>query len=479
MAAKLPQPNTRESIADGQGKPTATYVKFINRLVAAIQSQLDGLQSALDSITGLEGSAANLAQNKADKTTRVDTAGSLIGGGDLSTDHQLALLNDSESPGASYVYGTNGSGTKGWFPGSGYGSGGTVTSVALSLPAAVFDVAGSPITGAGTFTVTLDTQSANTVFSGPTTGSPATPTFRALVAADIPSLPVSKLLQSGASTNDVLTWNGSAWVPATPAAAGQSGIQFEDEGSNLGTSGTVTEVDFVGSGVTATRASNKVTVTIPGGGSVAVVTDSTTSRTAALTDADKLIEFTNAAATTYTIPPQSSVAWAADTVLYAAQGNTGQVTFVAGSGVTIETPDSLKSRAQESIIGVKRMAADRWEAFGDLELFATAASVYGRSASTNGAPGLITAGSDGVFLGRSSGALSFFAVTDALLSTSDITTNNVSTTKHGFAPKLPGVATQYLDGTGNYSTPAGGGGGGTGTTLGKAIVLPMIATFTC
>lgn len=41
-------------------------------------------------------------------------------------------------------------------------------------------------------------------------------------------------------------------------------IQFQDEGSNLGTEGTVEELDFVGSGVTATRAGNKVTVTING-----------------------------------------------------------------------------------------------------------------------------------------------------------------------------------------------------------------------
>ncbi len=47
---------------------------------------------------------------------------------------------------------------------------------------------------------------------------------------------------------------------------------------------------------------------------------------------------------------------------------------------------------------------------------------------------------------------------DANLSTSDITTNNVSITKHGFTPKAPNVATQYLDGTGAWSTPAGAGG---------------------
>jgi hypothetical protein len=50
-------------------------------------------------------------------------------------------------------------------------------------------------------------------------------------------------------------------------------------------------------------------------------------------------------------------------------------------------------------------------------------------------------------------------VKDSDLSTSDVTTNNVTTAKHGFAPKAPNDATKYLDGTGAYSTPAGGSGG--------------------
>lgn len=47
--------------------------------------------------------------------------------------------------------------------------------------------------------------------------------------------------------------------------------------------------------------------------------------------------------------------------------------------------------------------------------------------------------------------------TDATLSTSDITTNNASTSKHGFLKKLSNVATEYMDGTGAWSVPAGGG----------------------
>jgi hypothetical protein len=40
--------------------------------------------------------------------------------------------------------------------------------------------------GVATITTGLDTQAANTIFAGPTTGSSATPTFRALVPADLP-----------------------------------------------------------------------------------------------------------------------------------------------------------------------------------------------------------------------------------------------------------------------------------------------------
>lgn len=43
-------------------------------------------------------------------------------------------------------------------------------------------------------------------------------------------------------------------------------IQFEDEGVDLGTQGSVEEIDFVGAGVTVSRVDNTLTVTIPGGG---------------------------------------------------------------------------------------------------------------------------------------------------------------------------------------------------------------------
>lgn len=69
---------------------------------------------------------------------------------------------------------------------------GTVTSVALTVPS-ILSVAGSPITSSGTLAVTLATQTANLVFASPGSGGAATPTFRALVTADLPATSAGNL----------------------------------------------------------------------------------------------------------------------------------------------------------------------------------------------------------------------------------------------------------------------------------------------
>jgi len=50
-------------------------------------------------------------------------------------------------------------------------------------------------------------------------------------------------------------------------------------------------------------------------------------------------------------------------------------------------------------------------------------------------------------------------VKDSDLSISDIATNNSTTSKHGFLKKLSNVGTEYMDGTGNWSVPTGTSGG--------------------
>jgi hypothetical protein len=48
-------------------------------------------------------------------TRKVKTAGSLTGGGDLSVDRTLQLVNDVGAPGNFFYYGTNGGGAKGFY----------------------------------------------------------------------------------------------------------------------------------------------------------------------------------------------------------------------------------------------------------------------------------------------------------------------------------------------------------------------------
>jgi hypothetical protein len=63
---------------------------------------------------------------------------------------------------------------------------GTVTSVGLTMPAE-FTVSGSPVGTSGTLAVAKANEAINTVWAGPPSGPSAPPTFRNLVAADIPA----------------------------------------------------------------------------------------------------------------------------------------------------------------------------------------------------------------------------------------------------------------------------------------------------
>lgn len=97
------------------------------------------------------------------------------------------------------------------------GGSGSVTSVGLSLPAE-FSIAGSPITTTGTLAVTKANENANTVWSGPATGAPAQPAFRALVAADLPggSGTVSSVALTATVPTDIIT-AGVVGSPVTTA----------------------------------------------------------------------------------------------------------------------------------------------------------------------------------------------------------------------------------------------------------------------
>jgi len=78
---------------------------------------------------------------------------------------------------------------------------GTVTSVGMTGDGIIFSpaVPGSPTTSSGTLAPQLLTQTANKVLAGPGSGPAATPTFRALTAADLPATISSNTTGSAAT----------------------------------------------------------------------------------------------------------------------------------------------------------------------------------------------------------------------------------------------------------------------------------------
>lgn len=86
----------------------------------------------------------------------------------------------------SILYRDNGSAWQSIEGAGGGGGSGTVTSVDMTVPSEI-TLAGNPITSSGTLALSWASETQNRVFASPN-GSSGTPSFRALVAADIPSL---------------------------------------------------------------------------------------------------------------------------------------------------------------------------------------------------------------------------------------------------------------------------------------------------
>lgn len=84
-------------------------------------------------------------------------------------------------------------------------------------------------------------------------------------------------------------------------------------------------------------------------------------------DSGKLIQTTSGSATTLTVQPASLVAVEQFSQIHVLQWGAGQVTIAEGAGVSIETPETLKSAKQFSIMTLLNIDTDSWLLTGYLE----------------------------------------------------------------------------------------------------------------
>lgn len=162
-------------------------------------------------------------------------------------------------------------------PGSGAGTG-SVTSVGVALPN-IFTVTGSPVTTSGTITATLASQTAKFVLAAPNAAN-GVPTFRALVASDIPTLaPLASPTFTGVPAGPTAAANTNTTQLATTAfVIGQaaSTTPVANGTAAVGTSLTYARADHVHPTDTTRAPLASPTFTgVPAGPTAAVNTNTT------------------------------------------------------------------------------------------------------------------------------------------------------------------------------------------------------------
>ena len=234
-----------------------------------------------------------------------------------------------------------------------------VPTISISLTAPdLFTVTGSPANASGTLDFEWNTVLANKVLSGPSTGSAAIPTFRSLVADDIPTLESTKISDFNEAVSDAVggmvtsnTENGisvtyddsdntldfdvadfsitlTGDVTGSGTVTNLANVSFEAtvvNDSHTHTTSTLTGIqEFV-----EDTASTMITAATHDGISVAYTDNSTGAGTLAFTNTDK--GSSQNIFKTIAVTGQTSVA--ADT-------NTDTLTLAGSTGLTITTDDT-------------------------------------------------------------------------------------------------------------------------------------------
>jgi hypothetical protein len=96
-----------------------------------------------------------------------------------------------------------------------------------------------------------------------------------------------------------------------------------------------------------------------------VVSKTATAQTSLLADAGQYLRFTNTSASTYTVAPQASVAWADNTEIHIRRAANANLTLAAGSGVTLNAPSGGSLVMTDRMtVTLKRIASNVWDVIG-------------------------------------------------------------------------------------------------------------------
>jgi hypothetical protein len=172
-------------------------------------------------------------------------------------------------------------------------------------------------------------------------------------------------------TNSTWYYDGAAWV-ASGASGDVTGVTAGTGISVTDPTGPVPTVSIntaVTADLTTAQTLTNKTLTAPVI-NLSLNAQTGTTYTFVLGDNGKLVTASNASAQTYTIPLNSSVAYAVGAQINVIQIGAGQVTIVGAGGVTVAsnaaTSSTPKCRNQYAAATCIKVATDTWYVIGDI-----------------------------------------------------------------------------------------------------------------
>jgi len=401
-----------------------------------------------------------------------------------------------------------------WLQSGGSGNG-SVSSVAMSAPS-VFNVGGSPITNSGTLALSFAGGQTQNLFLATPNGASGPLGLRAIVSADFPSpIATSHVIPLNVSNSTTIATNstnhatvvtdsaGNVYLESYISGTGTSRIGFDASGyfQIYDVPNAVYGLKFdLSAGLEIADTSGNAVTTIDRNGNITIsgVLNGSVVGAASLNILSSAAGANNGVATldsgghvpTAQLPSaivnglEFQGTWNANTnspTLASSTGTKGNVYVVSTAGTT--TLDGISSwnaadwavfdgsvwrkidGQAAQVLSVAGRTGNVVLSFSDISGIAGVAAggtglaniSTGSVLSGNGTNALvaISPGTSGLPLVSqgANNAPHYAALAEGGLSLSDVTTGNVSTSAHGFAPKAPNSTTQWLRGDGTWNTP--------------------------